>query len=249
MCLIGGRRHQVIVHGTDPLIQELEDLQVVYGQGPCIEAVETGSPVLVDDLASYRTPTWQTYADQALARGVRAVFAFPIATSTAQLGALDLYRLLPGPLTAEQIQDATVLTHIAARAMLAQKDRDTVDGSVSALSWLTAAQRSPSGPPGETVTRGRAVDLGLPPRPGHHPRRLRPPLAHRPTPPPDLEHVSQPAHRGADIGSWKRGQRCGRGVYFSRIWWARPQVRWVSAGWWVSCGVQVTAVPLPVRFA
>lgn len=161
LCLIGGRHHQVVVHGTDPLIQELEDLQVVYSQGPCIEAVETGLPVLVEDLANYRPRTWQTYADQAVAQGVRAVFAFPIRTSTALLGALDLYRLSAGPLTSQQTEDATVLTEIAARAMLSEPEDDDSDGAGSASHRFAAARGSAPGSRAGTFTRARPLDLAI----------------------------------------------------------------------------------------
>lgn len=155
MCLIGGRQHQIIVHGTDPLAEQLEDLQVSLGEGPCTEAVRTGRPVLVPDLAGHHTVSWPQFATAALARGVRALFTFPLQAGDVQLGALDLYRVAPGPLTPDQVTDAQLLTGIANRSMLAQKNRIHLDGSVSVLNWLSAQDR-------ETVPgRGRAVDLGI----------------------------------------------------------------------------------------
>jgi GAF domain-containing protein len=116
MCLIGGRRHRIIVHGTDDLAEELELLQLSLGQGPCIEAVRTGLPVVVPELRNEHPDRWVTYAEQALSRGVRAVFTFPLQIAAVDLGALDLYRLQPGPLTREQTDDVLILA-----------DRDPVD--------------------------------------------------------------------------------------------------------------------------
>ena len=168
MCLVGGRSHQIVVHGTTALAEELEDLQVVLGQGPCMQAVRTGSPTLVPDLATHRTVSWPVFAEQARARGVRALFAFPLETGITTLGALDLYRDTPGPLTGAELIDALILTGLAAQAMAAQKDRVYVDGSVSALHWVangySTGDGEPAGTPrpgGEPVTRGRAVDLGI----------------------------------------------------------------------------------------
>lgn len=155
MCLIGGRQHQIIVHGTDELAEHLADMQVELGEGPCSEAVRTGGPVLVPDLATAIPPGWSRYAREALDRGVRALFTFPLRAGDLPLGALDLYRRTPGDLTAEQTTDAQLLTDIANRSMLAQRDRIHVDGSVSALHWLSAQDRQ--GLPG----RGTAVDLGI----------------------------------------------------------------------------------------
>jgi len=159
MCLIGGRRQQVIVHGTDPLIAELEDLQVVLGQGPCVEAVRSGTAVLVPELLGHDAVGWQALADQALARGVRALFSIPLLAGTARIGALDLYRLFPGPLDPRQLDDARILTEIASAAMLAQADRDHPDGSVTALHWLSDPDAGPA--PGSWIrSAGPVVDLG-----------------------------------------------------------------------------------------
>lgn len=155
MCLIGGRQHQIVVHGTDPLAEQLADLQVTLGEGPCTEAVATGRPVVVPDLAGDVPAHWGRYAQEALTRGVRALFTFPLQAGTLQLGALDLYRLSPGPLTPDQTADAGLLTDIASRSMLAQKDRIHLDGSVSVLHWMSAQHRR------SVPGRGRAVDLGI----------------------------------------------------------------------------------------
>lgn len=155
MCLIGGRQHQIVVHGTDPLADALADLQVSLGEGPCSEAVRTGRPVLVPELRAFDPPGWPVYAAHARARGVRALFSFPLHSGDVQLGALDLYRVTPGPLTDGQQLDAELLTAIAARSMLAQKDRLHLDGSVSALHWLSAQDRE------QVPGTGRAVDLGI----------------------------------------------------------------------------------------
>lgn len=155
MCLIGGVQHQVIVHGTDPVIEDLEDLQVSLGQGPCLEAVRTGYPVLVPELRALVTTTWPVYAETALAQGVRALFAFPLHADGVLFGALDLYRMAPGELDDDQLADAVDLTDLAAQAMAAQGDRIHLDGTVSALDWLTTGQQD-SGP-----GPGRAVDLGI----------------------------------------------------------------------------------------
>jgi GAF domain-containing protein len=154
MCLIGGRRHRIIVHGTDPLAEELELLQLSLGQGPCIEAVRTGLPVVVADLWTEHPDRWAAYAEAALGRGVRAVFTFPLQIAAVDLGALDLYRLQPGLLTREQTDDVLILADIATRSMLAQPNKIHVDGSVSAENWQERSRSAPAGP-------GRAVDLGI----------------------------------------------------------------------------------------
>lgn len=161
MCLIGGRHHQVVVHGTSHVAEELEDLQLELGQGPCMQAVRTGTPTLVADLLGHRTMSWPVFAKRARARGVRALFSFPLESGTTTLGALDLYRDTRGPLTAHEQNDAATLAAIATQAMLAQQDRVHLDGTVTALHWLATAHRFGTSTPSGGLTRGRAVDLGL----------------------------------------------------------------------------------------
>ena len=49
---------------------------------------------------------------------MRAVFGFPLRVGTVRLGALNLYRERPGPLSAEQHADALVMADVMARWVL-----------------------------------------------------------------------------------------------------------------------------------
>lgn len=142
--LIGGARQQVIVHATDPLVEDLADLQVSLGEGPCIEAVRTGVPVLEPRLEEKHRLSWQAYADAALALGVRATFTFPLKADSIRLGALDLYRRQPGELSAWQSADAFALCDIANRSMVTQRDRLQVDASIGGLRRPMIGSRYPA---------------------------------------------------------------------------------------------------------
>ena len=103
----------------------IEDLQFTLGEGPCVDAVRSGSPVLLDDVRALTDATrrWPTFAKEAEASGVRAVFAFPVRVGAIALGALDLYRSRPGTLDADEL--AAVLR--------------TVDGIAAVLLDVSAA--------------------------------------------------------------------------------------------------------------
>jgi hypothetical protein len=58
------------------------------------------------------------FTPPALDAGVRAVFGFPLRVGAVRLGALNLYRDRPGPLTGDQHADALVLADLAARWVL-----------------------------------------------------------------------------------------------------------------------------------
>lgn len=133
MFLVGGARQQVVVHATGSLVEDLGDLQLSLGEGPCIQAVRTGLPVFVPRLEEKHRLSWRRYADAALALGARATFTFPLRADSIRLGALDLYRVEAGALSAWQSADAFALCDIANRSMVAQRDRLQVDGNTGGL--------------------------------------------------------------------------------------------------------------------
>ena len=108
-----------------------EQLQTEMGEGPCLEAYETGKAVSVPDLQEeVRFPT---FTAQALRAGLRAVFTFPLLHDGEPLGALDLYRDTPGPLDEPELEAAQTLADVAAAYLInaqARADlRDSVESS------------------------------------------------------------------------------------------------------------------------
>lgn len=87
--------------GSNPRAQELENLQLVVGEGPCVDAFSTGRLVLQPDLR--RTSRWPLYSPAALDRGVQAVFSYPLRIGSIRLGVLDLYRDASGSLSDKQV--------------------------------------------------------------------------------------------------------------------------------------------------
>src|SRR4051794_16887242 len=83
------------VHATDELSALVEDLQFTLGVGPCFDAVTRGEPVLLSDLANQSGEAvvagWHAFLDEAVAAGIRGVFAFPLGVAGAWVGTLDLY--------------------------------------------------------------------------------------------------------------------------------------------------------------
>lgn len=90
---------------SDSRSRLIEDLQFTLGEGPCVDAVRSGSPVLLDDLqtVSDATRRWPAFASEAESSGVRAVFAFPVRVGAIALGTLDLYRSRPGSLDVDEL--------------------------------------------------------------------------------------------------------------------------------------------------
>jgi hypothetical protein len=116
----------------------VEELQFTMGEGPCLAAVSSRQPVLVPDL-SRAVSRWPGYGPSAYAHGVRAVFAFPLQTGSARLGALDVYLDRPGALSASVLARAGVYAEVAMDTMV-EDDRganetmsELLDGDESRL--------------------------------------------------------------------------------------------------------------------
>jgi diguanylate cyclase (GGDEF)-like protein len=105
-----------------------ETLQSKIGEGPCVVAFETGEPVAIPDLRL--EDRFSEFTSEALSAGLVAVFTFPLKNGDHQLGALDLYRTTPGPLSNEALQVAQTLADVAAAYLLnAQAREDLIDAS------------------------------------------------------------------------------------------------------------------------
>ncbi|HEX3827723.1 MAG TPA: ANTAR domain-containing protein [Sporichthyaceae bacterium] len=99
---------------TDAVSNQIEELQYTLGEGPCVDAYHQGQVVSEPDLARPGTPRWPAFADAAARAGARAVFGFPLHLGAARLGALNLYRDAPGPLSDDQHADALVMAEVIA---------------------------------------------------------------------------------------------------------------------------------------
>ena len=108
----------------------VEELQFTLGEGPCIAAYKSRSPVLVPDLSALASTTWPGYAPAAHLHGVRAVFAFPLLVGGSRIGALDVYRDRTGSLLEPAFSRALAFAEVAMRGLV---EAGQSFGSVAAL--------------------------------------------------------------------------------------------------------------------
>jgi len=99
---------------TDEVSTRIEELQYHLGEGPCVEAYQTDRVVLEPNLADPATPRWPGFTPPAVGAGARAVLAFPLRLGAVRLGALNLYRVRPVPLSDDQHADGLMLADVIA---------------------------------------------------------------------------------------------------------------------------------------
>jgi diguanylate cyclase (GGDEF)-like protein len=116
-----------------------ERLQSEIGEGPCVQASTSGELVSVPDLRQERR--WPEFGSAALAGGLAAVFTFPLRHGDRQVGALDLYRNVPGLLGADDLSVAQTLADVAAAYLLNAQARE--ETQATSARFLHSATHDP----------------------------------------------------------------------------------------------------------
>jgi hypothetical protein len=113
------RARRELVHATGARAAKLEELQFTVGEGPCVDAFTSGTPVLVPDLgiAGWQA-RWPGFAVAGVEAGACALFAFPLVLGAIRVGVLGLYRETPGSLSPESLADVLVCADVALQLVL-----------------------------------------------------------------------------------------------------------------------------------
>jgi phage FluMu protein gp41 len=116
---------------SDDTTGEVEAMELMVGEGPCLDAFRTRTPCFDADLADERTVTWTAFREGALAAGVHAAFGFPVVVADDCIGVLNCYRDTAGELTTEQVADAQVVADVSGRTIVAWQ----ADAPPGTLAW------------------------------------------------------------------------------------------------------------------
>ena len=104
------------VAASDERAALVDEVQYGAGEGPCLEAMETGKVVYVRDQETDRR--WEAYRLAALDRGVRCSLSLPLFVEGAPAGALNLYDYRgPSTFDATALHRAEVFARQAATAL------------------------------------------------------------------------------------------------------------------------------------
>jgi hypothetical protein len=96
---------------TDPLVDEVDDLQTELGEGPCLDAMSQRTMFYAADLLE--DMRWPRFGRRATAAGIRSILALPLNES----GALNLYARLPGAFGVVDRARAAILASLADLAL------------------------------------------------------------------------------------------------------------------------------------
>jgi hypothetical protein len=138
--LSDGRQQSGPAYATTAGVASLEETAFTTGDGPSVDALRLGVPVLVPDLrTSARAAAWTGWLTAALDEQIRAVHAFPIQAGAITAGVLTMYARQPLALDDAQLRVALRLADEAFLGLLdvmsgvletGDEDRGRLDGAV-----------------------------------------------------------------------------------------------------------------------
>jgi hypothetical protein len=109
-----------VVAASDPQAGRLELFQLQSQEGPCLDCVQTGKPIISTDLVA-DLGRWPRFARRAIDSGVGAVHALPMRLRDEVFGGLNFFTAATGALDPEILQVGQALTNLAAIALLADR--------------------------------------------------------------------------------------------------------------------------------
>ena len=115
--LTGTLTHATLA-ATDAVAARIEELQLDLGEGPCWEAMDSRTPVLLPDVRRAEGRPWPLFAAAAREIPAGGIFAFPLRVGSIDLGSLDVYRTQVGLPEPSVLRDATILADTMAWAVL-----------------------------------------------------------------------------------------------------------------------------------
>jgi GAF domain-containing protein len=96
---------------SDPLAKQIDEVQYLLDDGPCLHAMRSGNQVRIDNTAD--RSRWPRFEAAAQARGIRSCLALPLVADGKPVGALSLYARGVAAFGATQVRRAENLAENA----------------------------------------------------------------------------------------------------------------------------------------
>jgi GAF domain-containing protein len=110
-----------LVAASSEAVRLLEVFQIEGEEGPCLETIRTGRPIVEPDLA-HAKHRWPRFTPAALQAGFTAVHAIPMRLREQVLGGLNLFRDQPGPFDSADMRIGQALADTATIGLLHERN-------------------------------------------------------------------------------------------------------------------------------
>jgi GAF domain-containing protein len=126
------------IAATDPIVAELDKIQVACGQGPDLQVVGDHRGVFVADTSA--DDRWPEWSARMAAAGARSMLGARLYTDDQVIGSLNFYDLRLGHFSEDDLDVAHVLARHAAVAFDAARDRDNLWQAIGSRHLIGMAQ-------------------------------------------------------------------------------------------------------------
>jgi len=123
---------------------ELDQVEQMLGDGPCLRALREMSPVLIDDVA--QDSRWETYSRELDKRNVRSTLGVPLDITSDAGAALNFFATRPGVFTADVYEKAVGFAaaahntlHLSVRINTAQNRADDLEAALESRTAINLA--------------------------------------------------------------------------------------------------------------
>lgn len=150
--MTGASKQRELVFATDPIAQQIDELQFTLGEGPCLDAYVAAQPLLCPRLGTgAEASRWPAFCADAVDMGVSAVFAFPVPGHRRPMGVLELYRREAGDLDVAELESASACAVAIGHTLMDNWDALTAtagsaDLAIESAALHEAAVNGPSDP-------------------------------------------------------------------------------------------------------
>jgi GAF domain-containing protein len=124
--------------GTSDLAGELDRLQELLREGPCVEAAIDELIVRTEDFDGEQR--WPRYAQSVAKLGIRSGLSFKLYTSTSTAGALNLFGFEPNVFDSQSEAVGSVLAAHAAAAILASRRGEQLESALTSRDLIGQAK-------------------------------------------------------------------------------------------------------------
>ena len=122
---------------TDPLVAELDRIQIECGEGPGLSETDSLSVRVADTQFDLR---WEKWARQMADRGIRSVLCARLSTGSSELGPLNMFHTKPEAFDADDEAVAAILARHAAVALASARRAENLWLAIDARKLVGQAQ-------------------------------------------------------------------------------------------------------------
>ncbi|WP_286179651.1 GAF and ANTAR domain-containing protein [Arthrobacter sp. ISL-95] len=112
---LGRRKRTDTIGGSSDQAMLLNRIEQTLGQGPCIDALDSGRPVLLHDAQA--SPQWGDYCGALCVAGMRSTLGVPMELEQDSAAVLNFFAPTPGTFTPDAVADALTFAGMAGKAL------------------------------------------------------------------------------------------------------------------------------------